>query len=326
MRILLTGASSFTGTWFAEALVGAGHEVVAALRGAEESYSGWRAHRVARLRARAACRFGLVFGSDAFRALVAAEGPFDLLCHHAAEVADYKSAGFDIDAAVAANTRAIDAVLGGLAAGGCRAVLLTGSVFEPDGGVGERPEEAGSPYGLSKGRTTAIVRTAARRAGLAFGHFVVANPFGPFEEARFCAYLAGEWLAGRTPEVRTPLYVRDNVPVDLLAACYGHAAARLAAGAGEMRFAPSGYVESQGAFAARMARELAPRLGVGCPLRLARQTEFAEPMVRVNTEPAVLEVPDWDETRFWDGLARHYRERFAPARGAETDNGARHEI
>jgi UDP-glucose 4-epimerase len=33
MRILFTGASSFTGYWFVRELVAAGHEVVAACRG-----------------------------------------------------------------------------------------------------------------------------------------------------------------------------------------------------------------------------------------------------------------------------------------------------
>ena len=34
MRVLLTGASSFTGAWFVHALAEAGHEVVAPLRAA----------------------------------------------------------------------------------------------------------------------------------------------------------------------------------------------------------------------------------------------------------------------------------------------------
>jgi hypothetical protein len=46
---------------------------------------------------------------------------------------------------------------------------------------------------------------------------VIANPFGPLEEPRFCAYLVKTWAAGQVPEVRTPLYVRDNIHVSLLA-------------------------------------------------------------------------------------------------------------
>ena len=38
MRVLLTGASSFTGYWFAKSLSEAGHEVVAPLRSSFSSY------------------------------------------------------------------------------------------------------------------------------------------------------------------------------------------------------------------------------------------------------------------------------------------------
>ena len=51
VRVLLTGASSFTGYWFARELAAAGHQVVAPLRGRGQDYSGVRAERVARLAA-----------------------------------------------------------------------------------------------------------------------------------------------------------------------------------------------------------------------------------------------------------------------------------
>ena len=49
----------------------------------------------------------------------------------------------------------------------------------------------------------------------ASGKFVIPDPF--FEEPRFYNYLVQSWLKAEVPAVRTPLYVRDNIPVDLLA-------------------------------------------------------------------------------------------------------------
>ena len=49
--------------------------------------------------------------------------------------------------------------------------------------------------------------------------FVIANPFGPLEEPRFTAYLAREWLGGRSAVVRTPEYLRDNIGGGLCAFC-----------------------------------------------------------------------------------------------------------
>ena len=47
MRILFTGASSFTGSWFVRTLAAAGHEIVATFRSPLTAYEGVRARRVA---------------------------------------------------------------------------------------------------------------------------------------------------------------------------------------------------------------------------------------------------------------------------------------
>ena len=46
MKILLTGASSFTGMWFAKSLRVAGHDVIATLQSDLRSYSSTRAIRI----------------------------------------------------------------------------------------------------------------------------------------------------------------------------------------------------------------------------------------------------------------------------------------
>ena len=302
MKILLTGASSFTGLWFARALHRAGHQVTAPLRQPREDYrDGPRAARVALLDDVAECAFGLDFGDDSFLDLCRS-GSWDLLCHHAAQVGDYRSASFDVAGALAANTRNFAEVLQAMR--GLRGVVLTGSVFEAGEGAGTTPLRAFSPYGLSKSLTAQLGRFWCEAAGLPIGKFVISNPFGPFEEPRFCAYLMRQWNAGQMAEVRTPAYVRDNIHVDLLARSYAAFVERVAAGPGFARANPSGYVETQGAFAERFAREIGRRTGLDCRLSLPPQTDFAEPLVRINTEPA--QTPGWSESAAWDGIAKYY--------------------
>src|SRR5580700_7510514 len=104
MRIVLTGASSFTGYWFAWALAQSGHEVIATLSGSDSAdvYTGMRATRVAKLKALAHTRFDAPFGSDAFLQALRQIGSFDVLCHHWAEVRGYREPSFDAVAALAA--------------------------------------------------------------------------------------------------------------------------------------------------------------------------------------------------------------------------------
>lgn len=267
-RILITGASSFTGSWFARGLAAAGHDVTATFRTRE--YEGLRAERV-----QAVCEVVRPLWNVAFGDL---RGEWDVLCHHGAEVGNYRSADFDADAAVAENTRDLERVVG--LAG---RVVVTGTVFE----------RLATPYGRSKRRTwEAFAAHGAAR-------FAIPNPFGPWEEPRFTSYLARTWLAGGTAEVRTPEYVRDNVHVQALTRAYVEFV-----DSDRREASPSQYRERQGAFAQRFARELEPRLGVPCRLELLEQTDFSEPLELTGEEPV-------DGPEPWDELAAWYRDRLA---------------
>ncbi len=307
MKILFTGASSFTGTWFVRALNAAGHTVVATFRRRPEEYPDeLRRARVAR--AVEACRpvHGVSFGDDAFLQLVR-EGGFDVLAHHGADVTNYRSADFDAVRALGENTRALAAVLAAFREAGGRRVLLTGSVFEGGEGAGSDGLPDFSPYGLSKALTAQAFRFYCARAGVGLGKFVIPNPFGPWEEPRYTSYLIRSWLEGKTPSCANPAYVRDNVHVSLLARAYARFAAALPE-AGFVKTNPSGYIESQGAFTLRLAAEMRPRLDRPCAVELKVQTEFPEPRVRVNTDPPDAAALGFDEAAAWDELARSYRE------------------
>jgi UDP-glucose 4-epimerase len=309
MRILFTGATSFTGMWFTRALAAQGHRVLAVVRGSRTIYGGLRAQRLAQLEDRATFCWDTPFGTPRFLEAIRRGGPFDLFCHHAAEVKDYKSPQFDAAAAVAANTLELPAVLDALQSAGCRRILLTGSVFEADEGTGSLPLRAFSPYGQSKTRTAEIFREAANSCGFGLGKFVIPNPFGPYEEPRFTEYLIKAWKAGQTPRINTPAYVRDNVPVTLLASAYARFASDLPEG-GFCKLNPSFYVENQGDFGQRFAREISQRLDIATPLELAVQDDFPEPAIRINTGPLSGSELGWSGMDFWDETARYYAGQF----------------
>jgi nucleoside-diphosphate-sugar epimerase len=305
VRILFTGGSSFTGYWFVRDLTDAGHEVFAILRRQRNDYEGLRRMRVERLQD--LCE-GVVaecsFGGERFLDLVK-QGGWDLLCQHAAETANYKDPGFDAAGALVSNTRNARAVVEALAEGGCRRIALTGSVFEADEGAGDE-RRAFSPYGLSKTLTYETFRFYAGEAGIHLGKFVIPNPFGPLEESRFTSYLVTSWLKGEVPVVLTPDYVRDNIHVSLLARAYGAFASCLSDKPGITSFNPSGYRESQREFSVRVANELEPYLRRPCQVEFARQTEFPEPRLRVNTDELDTTALRWSEGQAWKELADFY--------------------
>jgi UDP-glucose 4-epimerase len=309
MRVLFTGASSFTGYWFVRELVAAGHEVVAACRG-DGRYAGVRAERVRMVRGLCETRYGCAFGSDDFLALTKAS--FDVLCHHGAQVGDYRSPDFDPYHAAAANLHRLPEVLRALKDRGCGRLVLTGSVFEANEGAGSAPLRAFSAYGLSKTLTAAAAEFYADREGFTFEKFVIPNPFGPYEEPRFTAYLMKTWLAGETARVQTPRYVRDNIHVSLLAKAYAAFVGAAPPPGKARRLNPSFYAESQGAFAERVRREAAARLGRACRLELGAQTEFPEPPVRINTDILEAGALGWSEAQAWDEFVANYASQSNP--------------
>ena len=302
MRVLLTGVSSFTGLWFARALAQAGHEVVAPMRGSGAT-DPLRAARLDEAAKVADLIPAAPFGSSRFLGLLADYGPFDVLCHHAAEAANHKAPDFDVEAAVAANTFNARAVMAMARETGVRRLVVTGSVFEAGEGHGSEPLRAFSPYGQSKTETSLALQDEAAEADLECVKFVIPNPFGPYESQTFQRFVMTAWSQDRAVHVSHPLYGRDNVPVDLLAAAYAKAAE------GELgeHVSPSFYAGRTGEFFQRMAVEVAPRTGWACALTLAESQAFDEPETRLNLQPLEPAYFGWSESAFWDAYARYYR-------------------
>lgn len=304
MYILFTGASSFTGYWFVKELIQSGHHVVAVFRQSHEFYTGLRRKRIDQLIPNCQTIFNCEFGSNAFSDLIKNLEKCDLFCHHAADVTNYKSPNFDIPAALMNNTKNVRFNLEQLLKKHCQTVLLTGSLFEQHEGAGSEGLRAFSPYGLSKSFTAEVFKFHAEQLKMNFRKFIIPNPFGPYEEPRFTAYLMQNWMNNKIPIVNTPAYVRDNIPISLLAKAYAY---YVNSGMGKIeKFNPSGYIETQATFTERVATEMRKRLILPCQFELAVQKEFLEPLVRVNTDSLKHLSLHWNEEQAWDDFAEFY--------------------
>lgn len=310
MNILFTGGSSFTGMWFVKELAAAGHRVAAPLLHTKASYTGLRRERVELLEKAATLYEQCPFGSESFLQLIDAEKQWDLLCHHAADVTDYKSPSFNFLRALESNTRNLSPVIEALKRKGCSKIILTGSVFEQREGRGTDDLRAVSPYGLSKGLTSDVFSYYSSLHRMKLGKFVIPNPFGPYEEERFTAFLMKKWFSGEPATVSHSAYIRDNIHVSLLAKAYARFVAETTPFPGFEKINPSQYAGSQGEFAALFAEEMRKRIPHPCELNLVEQKEFAEPLERINTDRLDTGLLGWNAVQAWDEIARFYTERF----------------
>jgi len=65
--------------------------------------------------------------------------------------------------------------------------MVTGTVFEPYEGAGSEGLKGFSPYGLSNILPLRLFVISQKNIKLKLGKFTIANPFGPYEEERFCS-------------------------------------------------------------------------------------------------------------------------------------------
>ncbi len=305
MKIIFTGASSFTGFWFVRELQTAGHEVICTFTNPPESYQGLKLERLTKLTKLCQALYSSPFGSPSFLKLIASTRNIDILCHHGAQVNNYKSFAFPVVAAVAENTYNVVAVLEALKESGAKNLVLTTSVFAAGEGIGNNCS-AVSPYGLSKGLSSEIFRFYGEALNFPLAKFVIPNPFGPLEEPRFVSYVMKQWLSKQVATINTPHYIRDNIHVSLLAKAYAHFVSRAATSTSKLCSNPSGYIMSQEAFTQKLAEEMRPRLQKDCAIAIASNGIYTEPAIRINSEPAVSLCSDWQEAQAFDALATYY--------------------
>jgi nucleoside-diphosphate-sugar epimerase len=306
MKILFTGASSFTGYWFVRYLFDAGHDITVVLRKSKaEEYQATRRERIRWVAEHCSTLWNCAFGDYAFIDILNISA-FDILCHHGADVTNYRSPLFDPIQALQNNILNLSSVLQVLQKRN-GALILTGSVFEQHEALDSEDSRAITSYGLSKGLTSEVVKFYAREIGVKLGKFVIPNPFGPFEEQRFTYYLMRTWFRKQTASVQTPHYIRDNIHVSLLAIAYRRFIEEVFhSNSSYASLHPSGYVESQGTFTQRFSHEMRSRLSLTCEFNLEQQALWQEPRIRINTMNAQDYCPEWNEIKAWDDIAHYY--------------------
>lgn len=301
MRILITGPTSFSGAFFIEALSKAGHEVHATSTQTISSYTGVRRLRADKASMYATIHEKIQFGDDAFLHLLESE-PFDVYCHHGAWTKDYRSMNYDFERAFANNTRSVNNVCRQLAQNGCRKIIISGSIFE-------NAKPIFSPYGLVKRLTSDTIQFYGAHFGMHVSKFVIPNPFGPLDNPKVIDMLGREWLAERVARLNVPPFIRDNIPVTLLALGFAKWVEECPSTVGTSSYAPSGYISSMPHFIARVAIEFRSRLNMECAVEMETKLDLSQPMTLVNDTPLQNLFPNWDETAFWDELVRFQSQR-----------------
>lgn len=306
-RILITGATSFTGAHIARALGDAGFQVVATLTRRLVHYSDPLIQKRREYSQISEWIEEAPFGSARMIEAIRSIQPH-IFVNHGADIKGYRQPDFDYLGSVAASLTGLRPVVEALASSGCQRWIHTGSIFEPDEGeAGLQPTpsaEAMSIYGVSKSMVWQPVRFFAVKSGLKVSKIIIPNPVGPFENPdRMIPFFVKTWKSGGVPTLKTPQLIRDNIPASWLARTYVDEAQWGDSGRDSVRIRrPSGYALSNEAFLQLFVKNFEHLMDHGLPFEIAPQI-VDEPLKRINTEPCPELMNEADRHRFWEEWA-----------------------
>ena len=275
MKILMTGASSFTGAHIARALLREGHEVVCAMTRSATSYNGNLEKNRFQLFSEASKIFEASFGSENLLNAIRDFKP-EVFINHGANIKGYRSADFNVEGSIESSTSNGDQMFEALSSVGLKRFIHSGSVFEAIDGL-----EAYSKYGASKEEVSKILQGKSEESAIAFSKIYIPNPIGAFENIdRLVPLFVEKWKAGEAPELHAPRIVRDNLPAPCLANVNVeelNATSRLSLAR------PSGFKDDLKSFVGRFVLEASKR-GVQEKLEFVVTDKVDPGDLRVNTE------------------------------------------
>jgi UDP-glucose 4-epimerase len=298
MKIVLTGISSFTGLHFLRALTKKGHKVIGVHQSPVEQYQGIYKQRLGLALPLLHQSVEASFGDDRFCGFIS-KNNFDVYCHHGAYTKEYTSPNFSIERAVQANTYNLSTVSDLLEENTCHSIVSTSSIFAGHGPVCSS-ETPFSGYGESKWKTDQLLQQACIKKQLRWARFIIPNPFGPLDNHKLPFEMALRWSKGKPLVLKNPEYVRDNIPVQLLAKHYANWIESLSQNSMNITSMPSGYVSTMKVFSERVAKEIRGRTGWGCKIE-SNEQHYSQPLTLHNRE-SLLHLYDYDEEKMWNAL------------------------
>lgn len=281
-RILLTGCSSFTGYWFASELINSGFELFCPLPHDYDEYFGVKKQRLDSISDKATLVFNCPFGTNEFIELC--KNQYYGMGFHGFYMENYNNRNYKISSSLSQNLKNIESILEILQENHTR-IVYSSSVFENAINIEEDNNESISidwyNYAFSKKVTYLALRSLCEQCGLTCQRFVITNPFGPYEDTKFCFHLMNSIFKKDDFLIKTPFYTRDMIQVNLLAKLYANAFLN-ENDKNIDEFRPSQYSMKIFEFAELFISEISKYCGYKIKIVKENQKTFNEPKTLIN--------------------------------------------
>lgn len=231
IKCLLTGATSFSGAYIAEALIKNGLSVYMPLRLNKENYQGIKAQRLRLIEDASLSNSQSVtefidncdISSEELVEQIDKIQP-QIFINHGGYIENYRSPDFDFLKHLETNLRHIQLLIRQLKDNDCKLFIHSGSAFEPGG---EYSKFGISPYGVAKKMVWDMLVFWCQQIGLPCTKIVIPNPYGSLEnEDRLLPVFASLIKSGQSITLKGSADIRNNIRIEKLAEYYAEACLR----------------------------------------------------------------------------------------------------
>ena len=292
MKFLVTGASSFSGSYFVREILNQGHEVFALNINRNQS-NELRRSRLLEL-AEASPKFNAL-NLDELNAL---KGEiFDFLLLHGSYMEGRRGDSFDIEKAIEETTNVSKLIQNKT---NFNYIIHTGTFSEPNESIFDNPKSFNA-YSTSKSLIYEAHKSIFRN--LPVHKYVMPNPFGNKQNNNIFSAAYTEWKLGNHFFLKNPWVVRDFVPVDLLAKDYYEFITIIHDTTKDSLKTrhPSLYVESLASMLERFAFELKLQSNLECEIVKNQivSSNSGEPRIRINFDFIDYKKFNWNQQAWW---------------------------
>lgn len=218
-KVLLTGATSFTGAYIARALLDQGFSVLAPLQSSLSDYTDLKRERLD-LIPEAIFSESTDLNSSKFLSCIEENKP-DIFINHAFDTYNYRSPDYDVHSALKNSTGNISQIIKTLKDNNCKLFIHSGSSFEPGG----YSQYGVSPYGVAKKMAWDLIAFYCQMTSLPCLKIYIPNPYGYLENTdRLLPILKQKIEAKETFILSSPYTIRNNIKVESLSGYYVQAA------------------------------------------------------------------------------------------------------
>lgn len=245
--LALSGATSFTALWIAEAFNRAGWKVFGLCSKPREVYSGLKLKRLEKIQTLADIHFEIDSANGSMAEWIKSKGiNLDVWVHHHHHMENFRSANYDSSQAALVGEAPLKEITCALFENNCKRIIFSGTYFE---------KEAITPYAQSKVRVWNNLQDLCSGKAL-LSKVVIPDPIGPLEnQDRLIPQLIEMSLQRRSFELKAPSAVNDHLPVRALAKVYLQAAENLLADR-KMICEPSGLITDNLSWVRKVQKEL----------------------------------------------------------------------